>query len=171
MPRIVTADEEVVPHSFHLLHNTAGVRPVLVTNHEEGHLFLARPILGPLLFDNLDSDARDHCACERTFLSWLRLSIFMAIVAVAIVLSFHLKREPTAIERRMALPLGLVFWLLALSCLVLGFANYIRTVTRYSRRQALVQSGWKTQAVSTVVAAAIIATCILFLVTSSEQSR
>lgn len=74
--------------------------------------------------------------------------MYMAIVSVAIVVSFHLKSEPSALELRMSLPLGIVFWLLALSCLAAGFGNYIKTVTKYSRRAALVQSGWKTQAVS-----------------------
>lgn len=72
----------------------------------------------------------------------------MAIVSIAIVISFHLKHEPTPLERRVALPFGIVFWLLALACLASGTANYIKTVTKYSRRQALVQSGWKTQVVS-----------------------
>ena len=71
----------------------------------------------------------------------------MAIVSVAIVISFHLKSQPTSVEKRIALPVGLVFWLLSLACLASGFANYVKTVTKYSRRQALVQSGWKTQAV------------------------
>ena len=71
----------------------------------------------------------------------------MSVVSVAIVISFHLKSQPTSVEKRIALPVGLVFWLLSLACLVSGFANYVKTVTKYSRRQALVQSGWKTQVV------------------------
>lgn len=47
----------------------------------------------------------------------------------------------------MAKPLGIVFWLLSLSCLALGFGNYIKTVNKYSRRAAIVQTGWKTQSV------------------------
>ena len=74
----------------------------------------------------------------------------MAIVSVAIVISFHLKHEPTDLERRFALPFGIVFWLLALACLASGTANYIKTVTKYSTRQALVQSGLKTQMVSSM---------------------
>jgi hypothetical protein len=50
----------------------------------------------------------------------------MSIVAVAITLSFHLKSEATAVELRMARPLGLIFWFLAVACLTLGFGNYIR---------------------------------------------
>jgi len=71
----------------------------------------------------------------------------MAVVSVAIMISFHLKNQPTAIEKRIALPFGIIFWFLALACLLSGFSNYIKTVTKYSRRQALVQSGWKTQVV------------------------
>ena len=112
---------------------------------------MERPLLGPLLFENEQSDARDHCANERTFLSWLRLSIYMAIVSVAIVVSFHLQHQPTAIEKRLALPFGIIFWILSLACLASGLANYLRTVTRYSRRAALVQSGWKTELVSVYV--------------------
>lgn len=33
------------------------------------------------------------------FLSWLKLSVYMAIVSVAIVLSFHLKSEPTPLGK------------------------------------------------------------------------
>jgi hypothetical protein len=71
----------------------------------------------------------------------------MAVVAVAIMVSFHLKRQPTAIELKVAAPLGLIFWLLALACLASGLHNYIKTVNHYSTRQAIVQSGLGTQLV------------------------
>ncbi|KAL8348415.1 hypothetical protein RB598_001621 [Gaeumannomyces tritici] len=96
---------------------------------DEGAAFGAWPFLGPLLFENQTSDCRDHCANERTFLSYLRLAMFMALVSSAIVMSFHLKNEPSAIELRMAKPLGLVFWALSVACLALGLANYISTCT------------------------------------------
>lgn len=82
------------------------------------------------------------------FLSYLRLSVYMAVVSIAIVISFHLKSQPTKLELRMARPLGIIFWFLSLSCLALGFGNYIKTVQKYSRRVAIVQTGWKTQTVS-----------------------
>lgn len=69
----------------------------------------------------------------------------------------------------MALPLGIVFWGLSVACLASGLANYIRTVTKYSRRQALVQSGWKTQVVFTVIATAIVAACVLFLAIDAKD--
>lgn len=82
------------------------------------------------------------------FLSWLRLATYMAVVAIAILISFHLKHQPTELERKVALPFGIIFWLLALACLISGLHNYIKTVNRYSRRQALVQTGVGTQVVS-----------------------
>ncbi|KAG5988956.1 hypothetical protein E4U54_004485 [Claviceps lovelessii] len=109
--------------------------------------FFTWPPLGPLLFENETSDARDHCANERTFLSHLRLSIFMAVLSLAITLSFHLNHQPSDLERRMAKPLGAIFWVLSLLMLVLGLANYIQTVNKYGRRAAIVQTGWRTQLV------------------------
>ena len=118
----------------------------------------------------------------------------MSIVAVAILISFHLKAEASPLEKRIALPFGLVFWCLAIACLAAGLNNYIKTVSRYSRRQALVQSGTGTQLVSlagyfcfawwrmaddavcflqvfTVVATAIVAACVLFLSTNASNNK
>jgi hypothetical protein len=71
----------------------------------------------------------------------------MAVVAVAIVISFHLKSEPSKLEIRFSLPFGIIFWLLSLACLLSGLANYCKTVVRYGKRSAIVQSGWKTEVV------------------------
>lgn len=87
----------------------------------------------------------------------------MAVVSVALVLSFHLKHQPTDIELRMAKPLGAIFWVLSVASLILGLGNYIsksrqlymamcdaycaETVNKYSRRAAIVQTGWRTQSV------------------------
>ncbi|KAF2422375.1 hypothetical protein EJ08DRAFT_701669 [Tothia fuscella] len=167
-------DQRVEREPYNPIYNIWSSKPVLVkqSNSYDRTVFTERPWLGPLLFDNNSSDARDHCANERTFLSWLRLSTYMAIVSVAIMISFHLKQRPSTIERRLALPLGIMFWFLALATLISGVANYCKTVTRYSRRAALVQSGWKTEMVFTIVAVAIVAACVLFLsVNASSRSK
>lgn len=49
----------------------------------------------------------------------------MAVVSVAIVLSFHLKSQPSAAELAMSRPLGVVFWILSVACLLAGLGNYI----------------------------------------------
>lgn len=69
----------------------------------------------------------------------------MSVVAVAISVSFHLRAPPSALERRVAKPLGLIFWLLSVACLLAGLGNYVTTVDKYGRRVAIVQSGWRTQ--------------------------
>lgn len=44
---------------------------------------------------------------------------------MAITLSFHLKNQPTNLERRMAKPLGIIFWGLSVVTLVIGLGNYM----------------------------------------------
>ncbi|KAI1095811.1 hypothetical protein F5B19DRAFT_488985 [Rostrohypoxylon terebratum] len=168
-------------------------RPVQVGDSSPSNVFWIWPFLGPLLVVNESSDTRDHCANERTFLSYLRLSIYMAVVAIAIVLSFHLKSQPSDLELRMARPLGIIFWLLSLACLVLGFGNYIsssspprishrtyyasliiaraETLDKYSRKVAIVQTGWRTQSIMSLIALSIVSTSVILLVIEKLQSE
>lgn len=95
----------------------------------------------------------------------------MAIVSVAIFINFHLKHQPSPLEEKMSHPLGIIFWLLSLACLVSGMANYMKTVTKYAGRRALVQSGIKTQVIFGVVATAIVAACALFLGAEAQAAR
>ncbi|KAH7385656.1 hypothetical protein BKA66DRAFT_569498 [Pyrenochaeta sp. MPI-SDFR-AT-0127] len=171
LDRMGESDEAILDEPYQPFYNPFGRKPILVKqdNEYDRAVFRERPLLGVLLFDNVSSDARDHAANERTFLAWLKLSVYMAIVSVAIVLSFHLKSKPSALEKKFALPLGIIFWILSLLCLLSGLANYISTVSQYSQRQALVQTGWKTQIVFTVVSASIVAACVLFLSTNAER--
>ncbi|KAK7748535.1 hypothetical protein SLS53_000555 [Cytospora paraplurivora] len=145
--------------------------PFTAGYHGNEDAFFVWPFFGPLLFDNTTSDARDNCANERTFLSYLRLSVYMAIVSVAIVLSFHLKSQPSPAELRMAKPLGVMFWVLSVACLFVGLGNYIQTVNKYSRKAAIVQSGIKTQVTMGIVSLAIIATCVTLLVVNRTSEN
>ncbi|KAI1910981.1 hypothetical protein LOZ61_004075 [Ophidiomyces ophidiicola] len=172
MPREPSPDVEhdATRHVYYNpLTNPFNVEPVHVTGNllsSSRPLILSRPLLGTLVLENKASDCRDHCANERTFLSWLRLSMYLCIVSGAIVLSFHLRAEPTPLERRMALPLGIIFWVLSLVCLANGFVIYVSTLTKYTRHKALVQSGWRSQAVFVIVAIAIVGTCVILLSTN-----
>lgn len=96
--------------------------------------------------------------------------MYLAIVSVAIFINFHLKHQPTDLEKRISHPLGFVFWVLALACLASGFANYIRTVAKYARKAALVQSGLKTQVVFGIVSFAIIGACTVFLAAEAQRT-
>ncbi|KAI1265593.1 hypothetical protein F5Y18DRAFT_40450 [Xylariaceae sp. FL1019] len=138
---------------------------------DDAATFSTWPIFGPLIFENESSDARDHCANERTFLSYARLSVYMSIVSIAIALSFHLRSAPTALEKRMAMPLGLVFVLLSAACLAAGLGNYIKTMNKYGRKTAIVQSGWRTQSIMSLIAISITSTCVILLVIEKMQFR
>ena len=109
----------------------------------------------------------------------------MAIVSVAITMSFHVKHQPTDFELRMARPLGGIFWALSVMMLLLGLGNYIRmfslqfslqkllffsivlveshmsagTVNQYSRKVAIVQTGLKTQLVSFIWLLTLLTEC------------
>jgi hypothetical protein len=98
------------------------------------------------------------------------LSVYLAVVSVAILTNFHLKLKTTKLEERLSSPLGFIFFVLSLACLASGFANYIRTIAKYARRQALVQSGVKTQMIFGVIATSIVAACAVFL-GAEVQSR
>lgn len=54
----------------------------------------------------------------------------MAVVSIAITLSFHVKHQPSAYELRIAKPLGALFWALSVLMLGLGLGNYISTSPR-----------------------------------------
>ncbi|GAO49418.1 hypothetical protein G7K_3568-t1 [Saitoella complicata NRRL Y-17804] len=87
------------------------------------------------------SSARDHCANERTFLSWLRLSLTLTLVGLAFVLKFDLNAidEPSHEERTLALPLGYTFIALAILSVGVGLANYLRLLSLLVRKAAIVQ--------------------------------
>ncbi|KYK59337.1 hypothetical protein DCS_00467 [Drechmeria coniospora] len=122
---------DAVPRASSLTHDATTGRPSSFI-----YEYLRWPAASPLIVENASSDARDHCANERTrsdadpgageaFLSSLRLALYMAVVAIAITLSFHLTHQPTDLERRMAKPLGAIFWALSVVTLFMGFGNYI----------------------------------------------
>jgi hypothetical protein len=119
------SDDAIRDAPYRPFYSMFGGQPILVkqympnsgrVHHDtdcDGAVFKGRPFLGVLLFDNVSSDARDHAANERSrsrtaqrecvtdgtvaFLSWLKLSVYMAIVSVAIVMSFHLKSQPSVL--------------------------------------------------------------------------
>lgn len=115
----------------------------------------------------------------------------MAVVSIAITLSFHVKHQPSAYELRIAKPLGALFWALSVLMLGLGLGNYISTtaaprgllhrvsqtdgvpgtVNQYSRRTAIVQTGWKTQVILGILATCIVATCVILILIERTNSR
>lgn len=52
-------------------HSSKATDPLSRRNEYSRYVFTERPWFGPLLFDNNASDARDHCAAERSMWSLL----------------------------------------------------------------------------------------------------
>lgn len=102
------------------------------------------PFLTPLLIANEGSDARDNCANERNFLAFTRMSLYLGIVSLAFLTSFHLSHVPNEVERRLAIPVSVVFVILSLSTQALGIFTYFRTLKQYTERRIFVQHGRKT---------------------------
>ncbi|TQS36833.1 hypothetical protein Golomagni_02707 [Golovinomyces magnicellulatus] len=132
-------------HQYNL-HNT----------ENSGSIFRSRPIFGALLFENSSSDARDLCANERTFLSYLRLSVSMAILSMALVISFSFEAPRFHVKPRLSQSLGLTFWGMSVICLGLGLGTYLKAVTKLSQSAVIVQSGWKTKFVSRLISAVLL---------------
>jgi len=95
--------------------------------------------------------------------------MYLCIVSIAIVISFHFKHVPNELERKLSLPLGICFWVLSLTCLFAGLGNYIKAIRMYSKKTALVQSGPKTQFVMVIVAGSVVSACVLFLVVHAKM--
>ena len=91
----------------------------------------------------------------------------MEIIAVAIAFQFHIKKSATQIELKTSYPLGIVFSIGAILCLITGLGNYMKTVTKYAENAPIAQSGRKTQAVILMVSVLLVATCILLIVTDA----
>ncbi|TGZ77847.1 hypothetical protein EX30DRAFT_343747 [Ascodesmis nigricans] len=164
------------------LHNAGGIirhlvhppDPVVVSDLPKSHSLLlagTAPLITPLVFENTASDARDHCANERNFMSFLRLSIYLYIVGLALLFSFSfsLVDPPTEMEKRLSLPMGIVFICLSLGCLAMGGGQYLGTVRKYGKRKAIVESGRVARSGLVLVAGAICASCIVLVVTGAES--
>ncbi|KAM0810297.1 putative DUF202 domain-containing protein [Seiridium cardinale] len=48
-------------------------------------------------------------------------------------------------------------------------ANERKTINKYSRKTAIVQSGWRTQSIMSLIALAIVATCVVLLIVNKLQ--
>ncbi|KAI9273584.1 hypothetical protein BY458DRAFT_508262 [Sporodiniella umbellata] len=87
------------------------------------------------LLENTSATARDHLANERTFLAWLRTSLSLITVGVAITQLYHLSPEAdTSPQSKAGKSIGATF--VVFSILFLYFAN-----TRYFHTQTALTQG------------------------------
>ncbi|KAI7851815.1 hypothetical protein BDC45DRAFT_515110 [Circinella umbellata] len=79
-----------------------------------------------LLLENKASVARDHLANERTYLAWLRTSLSLITVGVAITQMYHLSPGDTTgmDHRKMGRSIGAIFVTFSILFLYFGNARY-----------------------------------------------
>ncbi|KAI8142309.1 hypothetical protein BJV82DRAFT_489225, partial [Fennellomyces sp. T-0311] len=79
-----------------------------------------------LLLENTASVARDHLANERTYLSWLRTSLSLITVGVAITQLYHLSPGDTTgmDHRKLGRAVGAIFVTFSILFLYFGNARY-----------------------------------------------
>ncbi|RKF64094.1 hypothetical protein OnM2_021087 [Erysiphe neolycopersici] len=107
-----------------------------------------QPLFNNIIFDNNSSEARDHCANERTFLSYLRLGAYMSVTSIAIVFSFSFDNpHPHYKTLSTTKYLAIAFWCLSIICLGLGVWTYFKTLIKFSLQKPIVKSSWVTHLV------------------------
>lgn len=132
----------------------------------------------PLVFDNLVTEARDLCACERTYLSSLKLSLFMLVAAAVIYVDVRLptydistdsNRDPSSDStppwvHRATNVLCWIFLAFSFSILLVNQANYIHQVTGYLRMKSRVTALKLLELLFGLVALLILVTTILVFI-------
>lgn len=135
----------------------------------------------PIMFDNVVTEARDLCMCERTYLAWIKLVLYLLIAGVVL---FADVRLPTNNLETASSPLTrsditayseshwihvasrIICWIfIGFSFLILlvNQANYIHQVTGYLRMRSRVTSLRAMELLLVLVSVLILFTTILVL--------
>jgi uncharacterized membrane protein YidH (DUF202 family) len=134
---------------------------------QESRLFFSWPVFSPIIFDNTVSEARDLCASERNFLSWLKLSLALALAGGVLFVDLRIPSDggmPTIISNQSwSQTLGIVLFVLALLSLFANLANYIHAVAGYAKMKSRVTMRRLAQVLLIVTACVILAINIAIL--------
>lgn len=153
--------------------------------------FFTKPYFSALLFDNQFSEARDLDAAERNFLSWVRLSMVLAVSGTAIMINLRFHDESSSnvgamsqnipdapvvstlaeLEAMLSIkpaaeyskPLGVIFYVLAILSLFVAFSTYISACSGYIKQHIVVTNSLSAISLVAVIALTIIASNIVLL--------
>lgn len=98
-------------------------------------------ILPDIIFKNKTSEPRDILQAERTFLSWIRLALTLALVGLAIAynLTLRTKKEDDdtghhhhRIHRKYTNGLAITFIVFSIITMATGLGHYGSTISRYA---------------------------------------
>ncbi|KAH9829707.1 uncharacterized protein C8Q71DRAFT_717853 [Rhodofomes roseus] len=114
---------------------------------QKGIRQLAQKFNPSLTLENSGSVARDHLASERTFLAYVRTSLTIASMGVALVQLFTIAGDKNQQLTRYSRPLGATIIIVGLCTLFLGVARY------FTVQYALVVGMFPVARVSTILVA------------------
>ncbi|KAF9995478.1 hypothetical protein BGZ65_008887 [Modicella reniformis] len=117
-----------------------------------------------LTLENKGSIARDHLANERTYLAWLRSSLSLITVGVAITQLFRLQASSGELDKvtKLGRPLGGSFVALGILFLWLGTARYFHSQNALSYGQFPASRG--SVIIATVTVMAVLLACFIIVI-------
>ena len=130
-------------------------------------IHLSTAAMGQVEIPIITSEVRDHLANERTFLSALKMSLSLALVAIVCYLDLRLNRtvvqdqplddRPVVHDKsRLTFALAYIFLSMSLLSIIAATIHYFRTQRRYIKRIGLVKEHWFISATLAAVGVAIL---------------
>ncbi|KAL1925252.1 uncharacterized protein VTP21DRAFT_135 [Calcarisporiella thermophila] len=115
---------------------------------------------------NTGSTCRDHLANERTFLSWLRVSVLLMLVGISMISHVHFGTLHITFSRSTqgALPMGSVLCGLGCLALLTSVLFYFRIQYLYVNKRGFVEHGQWSFLLAFLIGLAITAATILAIV-------
>ncbi|POY72562.1 hypothetical protein BMF94_4389 [Rhodotorula taiwanensis] len=130
-----------------------------------GHHLPGEKLWGSHLIPNQGSTARDYLARERNFMSWIKLTVSLAVISVALLVRFQFGSGTLPEwEQRGQMPLGILFFVASLGSLVSAILTFYRSQSGYARHKAFVYAGRAADALMISIAVLTLTTCIIILV-------
>ncbi|GAA6055367.1 hypothetical protein JCM3770_001074 [Rhodotorula araucariae] len=126
----------------------------------------AQKLWGSTLVPNAGSTARDYCARERNFLSMIKLTTTLALVAASLLIRFQFGEQIDMpnFEKHAQTPLGVLFFVACLATLASGTFSFYSVSAGYEHRQAFVYSGRINDVLLVSLTILVFSTCVVLLV-------
>ncbi|GAA5948769.1 hypothetical protein JCM21900_005290 [Sporobolomyces salmonicolor] len=103
---------------------------------------------------------------ERTFLSWIKLTIILLAISSALLIRFQFGQDIRLPQYELdaQVPLGVLFFACAIASLVIGTSGFFNISAAYLQRKGFAYAGKVADAIVLGIGLLIIAACILLLV-------
>ncbi|KWU43555.1 hypothetical protein RHOSPDRAFT_34865 [Rhodotorula sp. JG-1b] len=152
----------------HSLHSDAAREPSDCERADGRSRITVSKLFGSPVILNEGSTARDYLARERNFLSWLKLTVSLAVISAALLVRFQFGGGTLPDwEKHAQEPLGILFFIASLGSLVSASITFYRSQSGFARHKAFVYAGRVQDALMIGIASLTLVTCIILLVADS----